>query len=178
VAAQTVPSTRELDVAGEAPQVCAVGQPTLAQGRSVNFRSLTGGTLTIDRLTDATTLSTAAASVELGFEAVCNYPHRIVLESENNGLWRSGAGGAPAPEGFADAVPYTATLRWGALNERMPVDGTSRRMQDGTYLVNQATAGRLALRVDIAPGASNGRANAPMVAGVYQDVLRLTVGPQ
>lgn len=176
--AQTV-SSKGMAVQGSAPQVCAVQSPTVsATGALINFRGLNGTTLQIDQLTDPQTLATRAASVNVSFSAVCNYPHRITLERQNNGLWRNAAGGVGAPSGFADGVPYTATLNWGDVVQRFEVNASSRQLSRSSVLVDKATAGTILLRLDIQSGASNLRANAPLIAGTYQDTLRVTVEPQ
>lgn len=176
--AQTV-SSKTMAVQGAAPQVCAVQSPTIsATGALVNFRGLNGTTLQIDQLTDPQTLATRAASVNVSFAAVCNYPHRITVESQNNGLWRNAVGGTGAPTGFADGVPYTATLNWGDVVQRFEVNASSRRLSQVSVLVDKATAGSILLSLNIQSGASNLRANAPLIAGTYQDTLRVTVEPQ
>jgi hypothetical protein len=168
---------KTFDVVGSVPQICTVQEPTIsAAGPLLNFRSLNGTTLQVDQLVDSQTMTTRAASVDVSFEATCNLPHRIVLESQNNGLWRN-VTGAP-PSGFADGVPYTATLTWGLINSRFEVDASSRRTSEQSVLVDEATAGEILIRLAIQPGASNLRANAPLIAGTYQDTLRVTVEPQ
>jgi hypothetical protein len=167
-----------MTVTGSAPQICTVQNPVIGQGALINFRSLNGTTLQIDQLADPKTLATSAAVADVTFAAVCNYPHRIVLESDNNGLWRGGAAGAPPPPGFADGVPYTATLIWGVINSRFEADATSRRIHQSTIPVDQATAGDIQIHLAILPGSSNLRANAPLIAGEYSDTLRVTVEPQ
>lgn len=167
------------EVVGEAPQVCTLGVPVLAGGQSLNFRGLNGSLLMVDTLTDPTSLTTRAARVTVDFDAICNYPHRLVLESENNGLWRAAAFSGLAPQGFADGVPYTATLNWGeVVNRRLEADATSRDRQDLSVDVDQPTAGGLAIELSIEPGASNLRRGSPLLAGTYQDTLRITVEPQ
>ena len=152
--------------------------PTIAQGGLLNVRGINGTTLQIDELTDPATLATRAAVADVSFDAVCNYPHRIVLESQNNGLWRSAAGSNTVPNGFADGVPYSATLTWGETNRRFEADASSRRQSNVSITVDQATAGAILIHLEIQPGASNIRSNAPLVAGAYQDTLRVTVEPQ
>ncbi|MBI1684319.1 hypothetical protein [Caulobacter hibisci] len=176
--AQTDDNTRDFVVQGQAPKICTIATPTLGAGQLVNFLTLTGGTLQVDQLTDPTTLSTRAASAEVTFAAVCNYAHQIVLESQNNGLWRSELGLTPTPTGFSDAVPYTATLAWGPVNNRFEADASARQIRDSAQAVDQPVAGDVTLRLDIQPGATNLQTNAPLVSGVYRDTLRLTVEPQ
>ena len=171
-------NTRDMLVRGRVPQVCTIASPTLAGGAVNNFRTLTGSSLEVDQLTDPVTLSTRAASVEVSFAAVCNFAHQVVLESRNNGLWRSELGLTPAPAGFSDAVPYTATLVWGPINTSLDADASARRIRDRTQAVDQPVAGDIVLRLDIQPGATNLRTNAPLVSGAYRDTLRLTVEPQ
>lgn len=170
--------TRDMVVRGRVPQVCALATPTLASGALNNFRTLTGSSLEVDQLTDPVTLSTRAASARISFAAICNFAHQIVLESRNNGLWRSELGLTPAPAGFSDAVPYTATLEWGPINTSLQADASDRRIRDRTQAVDQPVSGDIVLRLDIQPGATNLQTNAPLVSGVYRDTLRLTVEPQ
>jgi hypothetical protein len=171
-------NTRDMVVRGHVPQVCALATPTLAGGTLNNFRTLNGSSLEVDQLTDPVTLSTRAASARISFAAICNFAHQIVLESRNNGLWRSELGLTPAPTGFSDAVPYTATLEWGPINTSLQADASDRRIRDRTQAVDQPVAGDIVLRLDIQPGATNLQTNAPLVSGVYRDTLRLTVEPQ
>jgi len=171
-------SPKVMTVTGNAPQICAVQNPVVGAGALVNFRSLNGSTLQIDQLADPKTLATSAALADIRFAAVCNYPHRITLESDNNGLWRGGSAGSTPPPGFADGVPYTATLIWGPVNSRFEADATGRRINQSSVPVDEATAGDIEIHLAIQAGASNLRANAPLIAGVYTDTLRVTVEPQ
>jgi hypothetical protein len=169
-------AAHSFDVVATIPEVCAMEEPTLSSGSLVNFRGLNGTTLQIDELTDPATLATRAASASVSFSAVCSFPHNLVVESESNGLWRSGTRAAPG--GFADAVPYLAQLRWGPVSGNLQADATSRRTNQLTIGVDQAVTGEIIVDLDIQAGASNVRANAPLIAGAYQDTLRITVEPQ
>jgi hypothetical protein len=178
VRAQPAPAddSRSFAVTASAPPLCAISQPRLVPGRLINFRNINGTTLTVDRLTDPVTLSTAAASAEVGFDAVCTFPHLVVVESQYNGLWRAAI--TRPPVGFADAVPYAATVRWGDLTRRFEVNAETQRIVDFTIPVAKPTAGILQLGIDIQAGAANLRTNAPLLAGVYQDTIRVTLEPQ
>jgi hypothetical protein len=169
-------STQAFNVVATIPQVCSMDEPTLAGGGLVNFRGLNGTTLQVDQLTDPSTLATRAASASVSFAAVCSFPHNLVVESEGNGLWRNGAGGAPS--GFADGVPYLAELSWGPVNGRLQADATARRANQMTIGVDEPVSGEIIVALDIQAGSSNLRANAPLIAGAYQDTLRITVEPQ
>jgi len=176
--AQTTEAAKTLPVTGNTPPVCAVGEPRLQSGNQINFRGLSGNTLQIDRMVDPATLAVSAASVDVRFDAVCNYPHRLRLESQNNGLWPTlQRTQAPAP-GFAYAVPYRATVTWGDVNGLLNADAQARRVTDQRFNIDQATAGQIDLRLAIAPGASNVRDNAPILAGDYSDTIRLFVEPR
>lgn len=177
-AAQQDKAVRSFAVNGYAPQVCAVQPPRLAPGTQVNFVGLNGSTLRIDHLVDPTTLSTSAASIEIGLDAVCNYPHRIVLETQNNGLYQTNERPAAPPPGFGHAIPYSATMAWGMENLRLVADATIRRIAERSLSVNHPAAGTILLRLEIQPGASNERQNAPLLAGYYSDTLRVIVEPQ
>ncbi len=171
-------STSDFSVEGYAPQICVISSGQVAEGSPVNFLGLNGTTLQIDRLVDPTTLSTRGASVEIDFPAVCTYPHRITLESQNNGLWRRAAGSGTAPPNFADGVPYTAQIEWSDINRRLEADTSTRTTRTLSDNVDQAAEGFVKLRLTVLPGASNLRNGSPLVAGVYEDTLRVTVEPQ
>jgi hypothetical protein len=175
--AQAQSVSRSAPVIGNAPNVCVLQQPRLAQGAQNNFRGLNGNTLQIDTLVDPATLAARAASAELRFDAVCNFPHRLRIEAQNNGLWRT-EGLALPPQGFAFAIPYQASLRWGTGTALLNADAQIRRIHEEQIILNQPTAGEVQLRVDIAPGASNVQNNAPVIAGNYGDLLRVTLEPQ
>jgi hypothetical protein len=177
-AAQVEPVTRSIPVIASTPPVCAIREPALAAGAQINFTGLNGNTLRIDRLVDPATLAAAAASVEVTFDAVCNYPHRIRVEAQNNGLWRtSERPSAPAP-GFAFAVPYRAIIDWGLEHGILEADATVRRITERSIIVDRPTSGEIRLRLEIDAGASNVQANAPLIAGFYGDTLRITLEPQ
>lgn len=176
--AQTTSATKTLPVTGNTPPVCAVGAPRVEGGNQINFRGLSGNTLQIDRMVDPTTLAVAAASVDVKFDAVCNYPHRLRLETQNNGLWPTVQRAAPPAAGFASAVPYRATVTWGTVNGVLNADAQSRRVADQFFNVDSPTAGQIDLRLAIAPGASNARDNAPLQAGDYADTMRIFVEPR
>lgn len=176
--AQSSEDSRDFPVSGSAPQVCAVQAPRLAAGAQINFRGLSGNTLQIDRLVDPTTLATNAASADIQFDAVCNFPHRIRVESQNNGLWQTAERNAQTPDGFAYAVPYRATFTWGEVTGQLDADAHVRRISEQRVNVDQATAGSIVIRVVIDAGSSNTTNNAPLIAGIYGDTLRLFVEPR
>jgi hypothetical protein len=178
VAAQTRVATTNMPVVGSAPQICTLQPPRLA-GALTNFRGLSGETLQIDQMVDSTTLATNAARAEVQFEAVCTFPHRLRVESQNNGLWRtSQTAGATASPGFTYAVPYSAEVSWAGNNTTLDTDALSRRVAEQGILVDEPSAGILNLRIVIQQGASNVRANAPVIAGWYADTLRLVLEPR
>jgi len=176
-AAQTASEVRPFDVTGQVPGTCTLGAPRLG-GAQANFRGINGNSLPIDQLVDSTTLSTRPASTEISFDAVCAFPHLLRVESQNNGLWRTGERSGGAPEGFGDAVPYRATLLWASQTLALFADARLRRMSESTLFVSDTATGTLQLRLEIDAGATNHRANAPLVAGTYGDTLRITLEPQ
>jgi hypothetical protein len=177
-AQQSRTDVRTFPVNGNVPGTCTIGSPVLAPGEQINFRGLNGNTLQIDQLVDATTLSTRGASVVVRFEAICSFPHRLKVETQNNGLFQTSERSAAAPEGFGDAVPYTAFVEWGDKNLEVLADAVSRRTAETSTAVDAITAGDLRIRLEVEPGDTNLRANAPLLAGVYGDTLRITLEPQ
>jgi hypothetical protein len=175
--AQTRVASRAVPVTGNAPNVCTLQTPRLAGGKQINFRGLNGSTLQIDTLVDPATLAARAASAELVFDGVCNFPHRLRVEAQYNGLSR-GSELARAPTGFASAIPYTATVRWGPQSATLNADAQIRRVHEQVLTVAEPTAGQVVLRVEVQPGASNVQSNAPVLAGNYADTLRVTLEPQ
>jgi len=176
--AQSTSATSNFAVNANVPGACAVGAPLVAAGRQVNFSGLNGTTLQIAQLVDPATLSTSAASVEVRFEAVCTFPHRLRIETQNNGLWPSSERAVAPPEGFGNAVPYRAHVTWADENLRLNADAGVRRIADNSVFVDGASLGDIHLRLEIDAGATNGQANAPLLAGVYGDTLRITLEPQ
>ena len=67
---------------------------------------------------------------------------------------------------------------WGDVNGLLNADAQARRVTDQRFNIDQATAGQIDLRLAIAPGASNVRDNAPILAGDYSDTIRLFVEPR
>jgi hypothetical protein len=114
----------------------------------------------------------------LSLEAVCNVPHRLRIEAQNNGLFRTSNTATQTPSGFASAIPYTASVNWGPQVAVLNADAQVRRAHEEKTAVVNPTAGQVLLRVDIQPGASNVQSNAPVLAGNYGDVLRVTLEPQ
>ena len=176
--AQSRVATSNIPVTGNAPNVCALGNPRLAGGGQVNFTGLNGNSLQVDTLVDPATLAVRGASARLQFEGFCNYPHRLRIEAQNNGLFRSAQVVTPAPAGFASAIPYSAQFEWGTDARTLNADAQIRRTNAVDILRNQATSGLVVLRVEIQPGASNIQSNAPVIAGNYVDTLRITLEPQ
>jgi hypothetical protein len=176
--AQSTTATRTLPVTGNAPQVCALQRGTIQPGGLVNINGTTGDTLRITQLTDSQTLAARAASATISFAGFCNFPHRVRIESSNNGLWPTDGRVSAASGGFAYAVPYDAQLVWGVANGDLNADATVRQLSTRSFDVNQATAGDLTLRIVIAQGASNVEVNAPVLAGAYSDTLRIFLEPR
>lgn len=176
--AQTPVASRQMPVTGNVPNVCAMQQASLSSGILNNFRGLSGDTLQIATLVDPTTLAANSASAQIEFSAVCNFPHQVRLESQNNGLWRTDGSAANGASGFAYALPYVASITWGEASGALNADANIRHITEQRINVDEATAGQLKLNISIAAGASNIHSNAPVLAGVYGDTLRIFLEPR
>lgn len=178
--AQSAASTdsREFPVTGNAPQVCTLDRGTIRTGSLVNFNGLDGDTLRIQQLTDPSTLTARAANATISFEAVCNFPHRVRIESQNNGLWPTDGRMSSDVADFAYALPYVARVSWGDRNGELDADAKIRRLSENRFNVDQATAGEMQLQITVQAGASNVRNNAPVIAGAYGDTLRIFLEPR
>lgn len=176
--AQQAGSARNLAVAGVAPQVCTIANGELQTGQLVNFNGLSGDTLQVTQLVDPATLAARPASATLSFSAVCNYPHQIRIESQNNGLWPTDGRLVGNAGGFASALPYDASITWGTASGVLQTDALVRGSRVQRVNVDAPTGGTVTLRLAIVAGASNNGANAPVLAGVYGDTLRIFLEPR
>ena len=165
-----------VNVVGEAELLCTLGQPSQGSGALTNFDTPSGSVFGITHLTDPDTLSTRAANITLTMDAMCNSIHRVVITSDNNGLWRDGVGAAPS--GFASAVPYTANLVWAEQQHPLTAEALDRLAVEEQMLVGQPNTGAMLIEFSIISGATNAGIGAPLLAGEYSDVLRITVESQ
>lgn len=177
-AAQSLTAVTTMPVIGSVPQVCAMQQGSIQSGSLVNIAGLDGDTLRIIQFVDPSTLSVKAASATISFDAVCNFPHAVRVESSNNGLWPVDGRITQVPGGFAYAVPYTAQVTWGIANAQFSADAKTRRIAQQTINVAAPAAGQLNLRIEIAEGASNVENRAPVIAGTYVDTVRIFLEPR
>lgn len=165
-----------VSLVGDANQMCTLGQPTQGGGALTNFDSPSGAVFSITRLADPDTLTTRAANITLSMDAMCNTLHRVVLESDNNGLWRQGV--STAPSGFGSAVPYTANLVWADQQYPLTAEANSRQTVEEEMLVGRPNTGDMLIEFEINAGATNAGIGAPLLSGEYSDVLRITVESQ
>ena len=176
--AQNSSAVRTMPVTGSVPRTCAIGQGRIAPGGLNNIAGLDGDTLRIIQFTDPATLQVRAASATIAFDAVCNFPHEVRIESQNNGLWPIDQRVAGRPEGFAYAVPYTARINWGPVTTQFDADAKVRNQTQQVVAVNDAVAGEFRLRIQIEDGASNVETRAPLIAGTYVDTVRIYLEPR
>lgn len=176
--AQSNPNTQNLPVTGRVPQICSLQQGTITPGALNNIAGLDGDTLRIIQFTDPSTLAVRAASATISFDAVCNFPHAVRIESQNNGMWPVDGRISDRPQGFAYAVPYEADLSWGPINSQFVTDGKVRAANQQVIVVNDPVAGQFTLRFRIEDGASNVETRAPLVAGTYADTVRIFLEPR
>lgn len=176
--AQSQPNSQNLPVTGSVPQICSMEQGRIASGGLNNIAGLDGDTLRIIQFVDPSTLSVRAASATISFDAVCNFPHAVRIESQNNGMWPVDERVSDRPAGFAYAVPYTADISWGPISTQFATDGKVRAQNQQTIVVNDPVAGQFTLRLRIADGASNVETRAPLVSGTYVDTVRIFLEPR
>ena len=178
VLAQSGSATQTMAVSGNTPEICALQPGAVQVGSLVNVSGLDGDTLRVVQFVDPQTLAVRAANATISIEAVCNFPHRLRVESENNGMWPADGRQSVDTNGFTSAVPYVARVNWNGTTNTLTTDGRVRQIVDQRVNINGAAAGKLELRVEIAPGASNNRVNAPVLAGTYSDTLRIYLEPR
>lgn len=176
--AQTDTASRDLPVTGRTPQVCALQDGRIQAGGLVNVAGTSGTTLQIQQFVDPQTLAARAASATVDFDAFCNFPHNVRIESQNNGLWPTDGRVSAAATGFAYAVPYNAKVQWGGSNATLVTTGKVRQMTQQSVAIDQPAQGTFELRIEIAEGASNVENRAPVLAGDYADTLRIYLEPR
>ena len=176
--AQNSTAVRNLPVTGSVPRSCALAQGKIAPGSLNNIAGLDGDTLRIIQFTDPATLQVRSASVTIGFDAVCNFPHSVRIESANNGLWPVDRRVADRPAGFAYAVPYSARVNWGPVDAQFNADAKIRTLTQQVVSVSDAVAGEFRLRFQVEDGASNVENRAPLIAGAYVDTVRIYLEPR
>jgi hypothetical protein len=172
------PQGLPMGVGGSAPSLCVVTRPgaTPAEGAaSGSVVGPVGATVTLEDLVDPVTLTSRPATVQVRFDAACNYPHQVRLTSRNNALLRDGGGSSST---IAWAVPYTADLTWGAVGGSLTADAQSFGERVVTVVNPTPTDAPLLVDVRVVAGATNLGPNRPLGAGVYSDVLSVEVGPQ
>lgn len=172
------PQGLPLGVGGSAPSLCIVTRPgaTPVEGAASGaVVGPVGATVTLEDLVDPVTLTSRPATVQVRFDAACNYPHQVRLASRNNALLRDGGGSSAT---IAWAVPYTADLIWGAVTGSLNADAQSFGAREVTVVNPTPTDAPLLVNVRVDAGATNLGPNRPLGAGVYSDVLSVEVGPQ
>lgn len=167
---------QSVTVAGRAAQMCILDTPEQGDGVLENFDNPAGATFSITELADPVTLSTRAARITVSLDAMCTSLHRVELASDGDGLWR--IGGAATPTGFADAVPYRANLVWANAQNDLQAQADVRQARRMEVLVGQPYMGEMLIEFEIQAGATNAGAGAPLVAGDYSDILRVTMEAQ
>ena len=178
LAATTNTAITTLPVTGSVPRTCAMAEGKIAPGSLNNIAGFDGDTLRIIQFTDPATLQVRAASVTISFDAVCNFPHEVRIESQNNGLWPIDGRVSDRPAGFAYAVPYSARVNWGPADAQFDANAKVRSQNFKVVAVNDAVAGEFRLRIQIEEGASNVETRAPLVAGTYADTVRIFLEPR
>ena len=168
--------SRTVIVTGVAQDRCILGQAELGDGGIHNFNSPSGAVFVISELTDPSTLTTRAAELSLALSAMCNSPHRLVLASENAGLWRTEV--TTTSSGFGSAVPYRIDLGWAAENRNLVAEAASRENIEWEMLVGRPATGDVQIDFIIDAGATNAGTGAPLLSGAYSDVLTVTVESQ
>jgi hypothetical protein len=172
--AQAVPAI--VRVIGSADELCALAAPQVNVGGANNIGSVAGSTVSIADLSDDQTLSTKATDFDVRFAAMCNFDHKVTVSSDHGGLWLQG--GATPPAGFADAVPYQAAFTWADGNQILQANATSESEIAAALDVNRPAFGDITIHVHVDQGATNAGSGAPLVAGTYEDILRVTLGAQ
>ena len=176
--AQSSTAVQSLPVTGQTPQVCTLQQGDLRTGELINFRGSDGDTLRVLELIDPRTLAAQSARASVFLSAVCNFPHRIRIESQDNGLWPIEGPVAPDQPAFATALPYQVTFAWADRSGTLQADAKVRRAKESRADIDAPASGDLRIDIALDAGASNTQLGAPVLAGNYADTLRIFLEPR
>jgi len=161
---------------GVAEDQCILGAAELGTGAVENFVNPTGAVFVVAELTDPSTLTTRAAGLSLTLNAMCNSPHRLIVASENAGLWRTEVTGFAT--GFANAVPYRMGLTWADETRDLLATANTRQAVEWEMLIGRPNTGDVELDFSIDAGSTNAGQGAPLLSGSYSDVVTVTVESQ
>lgn len=179
-AAAAPTETNTVTINGTTPPTCNMQAPTVVPGSAnnavLNAASASSGVIVLSGLADTTnaTFTGGGAAISLDFNAVCNYAHAIGLKTINGRLTNPSAG--PFIGTFNSAINYLASFAWNS-----PASVSVILFANGTAGATAATAGG-------AVGPRNGTArlqlsnlsvpapSAPLVSGLYSDVLVVQLG--
>ena len=157
-------ANQSLQLAGDAPAACVVGEPKVANAVNASFSvdNQTSGTIGISQFVDQQTGQTLASSIDLSFPVTCNASHSVALRSGNGGMLRAGAsaGGTTSAQGFSEFVTYQLQLDWQGQQIDLASD-----LGGGEIDAGQPGKGDLSLHVATPAG------NGPLVAGQYDDAI-------
>ena len=176
--AQSATATQTLPITGQTPQVCTLQQGDLRTGELVNFRGADGDTLRVLELVDPRTLKAQSARASVFLSAVCNFPHRIRIESQDNGLWPIEGPVSPDRTDFATALPYQISYAWADRSGVLIADAKVRRAHEARADVDAPAVGEVRIDIELDAGASNTQLGAPVLAGNYADTLRIYLEPR
>ncbi|WP_120717439.1 hypothetical protein [Tsuneonella amylolytica] len=177
-AQQSMMQSQQLTVGGNTPQVCTLAQGDLRTGQLINFRGTDGDTLRVLELVDPRTLAAKSARATVMLGAVCNFPHRVRVETQDNGLWPIEGPVAPTTPDFATALPYRISFDWADRTGRLEADAKVRSAREARTDIDSPAAGELTLTIEMDAGSSNTQIGAPVLAGAYADTLRIYLEPR
>ena len=170
-----------INMTGSSPDTCTLAFDSQSGATNASFADGTPSTLTITNLADATTALGQEFSINIVYDAMCNYAHNVSLQSTSSGMI---AGTPPTVlSGTFDLrVNYDAALSHSGnaacagndlnLTTSGDIATVTPAVQTQTAVVAGACDGQLTLNVSEAAG---GGVN-PLVAATYTDTLTLQIG--
>jgi hypothetical protein len=174
--ARAQPVSATVTITASVDQLCILGSPQINSGNATNLGTVSGSTISIANLSDEQDLTTKATNFDVTFSGTCNYGHRLTLSSDRGGLWRNPAG--LSSDGFANGVPYSAVVDWASSETTLVANAASEGEIDQILDVADPATGDITVHFHIDQNATNAGSGAPLLAGTYQDIIRLTLGPQ
>lgn len=172
--AQSVPQSATIAVTASVDRKCTLANPQIDLGQTTNIGQVSGSTVRIADLSDDQ-MSTKVTDFTAEVAGMCNASHQLTVSSDRGGLWRDPAG--LRSNGFANGVPYRATISWGGEQAILRANASGEGQVQQTLSVDQPAGGSVQIQFHIDQSATNVGVGAPLIAGTYDDTIRVTMGP-
>lgn len=152
----------EIGFVGKIERVCGIQNIIVPQqGNITSINTDNGMALVFNNFVNPEDSTPLAISLQVNFEARCNYAHSLRVQSRSGGMTLVGK--IPIADGFGTRRDYSTEVFWAGNRGSFQADGNSQNNID--FQINGAASDILTIRLN-APAT-----NKPLVSGSYSDVI-------